>query len=212
MSFVDPKSGHTAPVLRETDVDRDPLVQFRLWYDQALGAGIRQPEAMTLATATRDGQPAARMVLLRGYDERGFVFYTNYDSRKGRELTDNPRAALVLYWSELDRQIRIEGRVERTSPAESDAYFASRPAGSQLGAWASPQSEVIANREVLELSSREHENTFRAGPVPRPSHWGGFRVVPDVIEFWQGQPNRLHDRLRYRRTQGSEWNLERLAP
>lgn len=205
-------NAHTSPVLRESDVDRDPFVQFGRWYEHALATKLLQPEAMALATATRDGKPSARMVLLRGYDERGFVFYTNYASRKGQELTDNPWATLVLYWPELDRQIRIEGRAEQLPAQESDAYFATRPVGSQLGAWASTQSAVIANREALEAEMREREAEFRAGPVPRPPHWGGFRVVPDVIEFWQGQPDRLHDRLRYRRAENGEWILERLAP
>jgi pyridoxamine 5'-phosphate oxidase len=167
---------------------------------------------MTLATATPDGRPSARVVLLRGHDENGFVFFTNYGARKGDELATNPRAALVFYWPEIDRQIRIEGRVERATPQESDAYFQSRPRGSQLGAWASPQSEVIASREVLEARLHEVEARYPEGPVPRPPFWGGFRVVPDSIEFWQEGPSRLHDRLRYVRLASGGWRLERLSP
>jgi pyridoxamine 5'-phosphate oxidase len=211
MSFVDPHISHPNPVLRESDVDADPFRQFRTWLEQALAANLPQPEGMTLATATPDGKPSARMVLLRGCDERGFVFYTNYDSRKGRELAANPFAALVLYWAELDRQVRIEGRVEQVTPEESDAYFRGRPRGSRQGAWASPQSQVIAGRDALERRMQEAQQTYPDGEVPRPPHWGGFRVVPDVIEFWQGQEDRLHDRLCYRRT-ADGWVIERLAP
>jgi pyridoxamine 5'-phosphate oxidase len=193
-------------------MDPNPFRQFRAWYERALSADLPQPEAMTMATATPDGRPSARMVLLRGHDEKGFVFFTNYDGRKGDELTANPRAALVFYWPELDRQIRIEGRVEKATPQESDAYWQSRPRGSQLGAWASPQSEVIESREVLEARLREAEARFGEGPVPRPPFWGGYRVVPEAIEFWQEGPSRLHDRLRYFRLPGGGWRLERLSP
>jgi pyridoxamine 5'-phosphate oxidase len=167
---------------------------------------------MTLATAAIDGRPSARMVLLRGHDERGFVFYTNYRSRKARELESNPWAALVFYWATLDRQVRIEGRVERTSPQESDEYFASRPKGSQLGAWVSAQSEIILSRSVLDSRMSKLEAQYENAKVPRPSHWGGFRLIPEAIEFWQGRPNRLHDRLRYRRLPQGGWVIERLAP
>jgi pyridoxamine 5'-phosphate oxidase len=215
MSIVDSRSlqCRTAVALRESDVDADPLRQFRRWYEEALVADIVQPEAMVLATATADGQPAARMVLLRGFDERGFVFFSNYDSRKGKELAANPQAALVFYWDLQDRQVRVEGRVERASAAESDAYFSSRPRGSRLGAWASPQSAVLSGREELDSQVRDVEARF-AGleMVPRPPNWGGFRVVPEVIEFWQGQPSRLHDRLCYRRQGDGTWQLQRLAP
>jgi pyridoxamine 5'-phosphate oxidase len=198
--------------LREADLDPDPFEQFRAWLEQALAARLPQPVAMTLATATADGKPSARLVLLRGFDARGFVFFTNYDSRKAQELESNPWAALVFYWPELDRQIRIEGRAERVSPEESDAYFRSRPRGSCLGAWASPQSRVIPNWEVLERRMDELAARYRDREIPRPPHWGGYRVLPVAIEFWQGRPNRLHDRLRYQLTEQGGWLLERLGP
>jgi pyridoxamine 5'-phosphate oxidase len=198
--------------LRETDLDVNPFNQFLSWLDQALAAKLPQPLGMTLATATADGRPSARLVLLRGFDERGFVFFTNYESRKARELENNPRAALVFYWAELDRQIRIEGDVERTSGEESDRYFQSRPLGSRLGAWASPQSQSIANRDMLDRRMEELAVQYPGPDVPRPAFWGGYRVIPTVIEFWQGQQNRLHDRLLYRRVEKDAWILERLAP
>ena len=197
--------------LSESELDPDPIRQFQRWFDDASGAGLIEPNAMTLATATRDGRPSARMVLLKGFDARGFVFYTNYESRKGGDLEQNPQAALVFFWVELERQVRVEGRVERATVEESDAYFASRPLGSQIGAWASAQSRVIADREPLERRAAELEAEYAGREVPRPPHWGGYRVVPDVIEFWQGRPSRLHDRLRYRWTDGS-WLVERLSP
>jgi pyridoxamine 5'-phosphate oxidase len=198
--------------LRETDVDPNPVNQFRSWLDQALAAHLPQPLGMALATATADGLPSVRLVLLRGFDERGFVFFTNYQSRKAREFEKNPQAALAFYWAELDRQVRIEGSVQRIAAEESDVYFHSRERGSRLGAWASPQSQVIANREALERRMEELAAKYGVGEVPRPPHWGGYRVIPTAIEFWQGQPNRLHDRLRYRRVNGDSWLLERLAP
>jgi pyridoxamine 5'-phosphate oxidase len=198
--------------LREQDVDPDPIVQFQHWYRQAEAAGLPLPEAMTLATATPDGRPSARMVLLRGCDAAGFVFYTNYHSRKARELTANPWGALVFYWPQLERQVRIEGRVEPLSAAQSDAYFRSRPRDSQLGAWVSPQSEVIAGREVLDRGLEEMRTRFAGVEVPRPPHWGGYRLAPEIIEFWQARQARLHDRLRYRRRPDGSWGLERLAP
>ena len=198
--------------LREADVCPNPFDQFRSWLDQALAARLPQPLGMALATATPDGQPSVRMVLLRGFDVRGFMFFTNYESRKAIELEANCRAALVFYWAELDRQIRIEGHVERISAEESDAYFRTRAAGSQLGAWASPQSQIIASRDVLERRMEELAAKYPESAIPRPPHWGGYRVIPATIEFWQGQPNRLHDRLRYRRLAGDTWCLERLAP
>ena len=197
--------------LSEADVDADPVVQFGRWFEQAEQGGLLEPHAMTLATATPDGRPSARMVLLRGFDQRGFCFYTNYQSRKGDELAANPLAALVFWWDKLERQVRVEGRVERTSRAESEAYFSSRPPGSQLSAAASPQSRVIDGRATLERRVTELATGQRDGQVPLPEFWGGYRLAHEVVEFWQGRPNRLHDRLRYRRA-GSGWKLERLAP
>jgi pyridoxamine 5'-phosphate oxidase len=199
-------------VLDARSFDPDPLVQFRRWYAEIVARGVEEPDAMALATASPDGTPSARMVLLNRYDERGFVFFTNYRSRKGGELAANPRAALVLHWPALDRQVRIEGAVERLDPGESDAYFDERPIGSRLSAIASPQSQVVASRAELERRVQELTARYRhGGRIPRPDHWGGFRVVPALIEFWQSAPHRLNDRLRYRR-QDQGWVLERLAP
>jgi pyridoxamine 5'-phosphate oxidase len=204
----------TPGALREADVDADPFVQFRRWLLAAEAAGLPEPgpSAMTLATAAKDGKPSARMVLLRGVDERGFAFFTNYESRKSRELDANPWAALVFYWPTLDRQVRIEGRIERVSAAESDDYFQTRERGSQLGAWASPQSQVILDRDTLERRMEAITAQYQDRPVPRPPHWGGYRVTPSMIEFWQGRANRLHDRLCYRRREDGTWLLQRLAP
>lgn len=208
--LADMRKEYTNRGLSEADAAADPFAQFKTWFDAALAANLPEPNAMTVATANADGAPSARIVLLKGFDERGFVFYTNYTSRKGQELAANPRAALIFYWAELERQVRIEGHVEQTSAAESDAYFASRPQGSRLGAWVSPQSQVIAEREVLDQRQHELEQTY-ADDVPRPPHWGGFLVVPHTVEFWQGRPSRLHDRLRYSLANGT-WQIERLAP
>ena len=197
--------------LREQDVDPDPLRQFLRWFDEARAAGLELPEAVVLATATRSGAPSARMVLLKGADERGFVFYSGYGSRKGRELAANPSAALLFYWHPLGRQVRIEGVVDRTGPEESDAYFRTRPAQSRLSAAASPQSEVIASREELEARVEELAGVHPARDVPRPEDWGGFRLAPRIYEFWQHRDDRLHDRLRYRRD-GDAWVVERLGP
>jgi len=195
----------------EEDLAADPIDQFRLWLEQAMALDPKEFTAMTLATADREGRPSARVVLLKGVDERGFVFYTHYDSHKGRELRENPRAALVFYWPAQDRQVRVEGTVEKTSRAESEAYFASRPLGSRVGAWASPQSRRISSREELERKVREAGERF-GEEVPLPPEWGGFRVHPETIEFWQGRPSRLHDRLCYSRDSEGHWRIERLAP
>jgi pyridoxamine 5'-phosphate oxidase len=202
---------YTVGTLAEDRVDPDPIRQFEAWLAEAVAAGMPEPSAMTLATATPDGAVSARIVLLRGLDRRGFTLYTNYDSRKGRDLAANPRAALVFHWVPMQRQVRVEGAVERVSPEESAAYFRTRPRGSRIGAWASPQSEVIPSREDLEREWARVDADHPGDDVPLPPFWGGFRVVPEVVEFWQGRPSRLHDRLRYRRS-GDVWVLERLAP
>ncbi len=198
--------------LDEKDCDPNPILQFARWYELAVSSAIRLPDAMTLATATPDGKPSARMVLLKGFDEHGFVFFTNYESRKARELDANPFVALILYWNELDRQIRIEGRVERISPVESDAYFETRPWGSQIGATISHQSQVIPSREPLEQKFRELTAAHPEERIPRPDFWGGYRVFPSSIEFWQGRLNRLHDRFLYSLAGSGEWRIERLSP
>ena len=197
--------------LNESDVDPNPLKQFEVWYGEALASGVPEADAMTLATATTDGAPDARIVLLKSFDGRGFVFFTNYQSRKAQELAANGRACLLFYWLPLKRQVRIEGTVEKVSAAESDDYFHTRPWGSKLGAWASDQSRVITSREDLEKRFAEFELEF-ADNVPRPPHWGGYRLAPTAIEFWQGRDNRLHDRIRYRLQQDKSWRIERLAP
>lgn len=201
--------------LIESDVDPDPIAQFGAWFGEAVAEGLREPNAMTLATVGSDGRPSARIVLLKGYDPRGFVFFTNYESRKGRELSANPHAALVFFWAELERQVRIEGTVESIDPGESSEYFNSRPLGSRLGALASRQSAVIPDRGVLDQRLAELEARTRAGEVPqRPDWWGGYRLTPVELEFWQGRSNRLHDRLRYRRDESSAsgWTIARLSP
>ena len=201
----------TRATLDESDVQTGPFRQFELWMREALERESGEPNAMTLATATRDGRPSARMVLLRWFDERGFVFYTNYESRKGRELAENPQAALVLYWGSLQRQVCITGRVARLTTEDSKTYFDSRPRGSRLGAWASHQSQIIGSRAELDERLRALEDRYPDDDIPLPPFWGGFRLVPDTIEFWQGRPNRLHDRLRFTRTEEG-WILERLSP
>jgi len=213
--------GHAVAALRqeyagmrldEGDVDTDPVTQFTRWFEQALAAHVPEPNAMTVATATRAGVPSARIVLLKGFDARGFVFYTNYEGRKGQELAENPVAALVFHWVELHRQVRITGAVEKVSRAESDAYFQSRPRGSRLGAWTSKQSSVLDGRAPLEARLAELTVQFGEGDIPLPPFWGGYRVIANAVEFWQGRPSRLHDRLRYARQPDDTWRIERLSP
>jgi pyridoxamine 5'-phosphate oxidase len=197
--------------LTEQGAGTDPIALFGKWYREAREAGLYLPESMAMATATEDGCPSVRQVLLKSFDERGFVTYTNYDSRKGLEIAENPRAALAVHWPILQRQVRINGRVKKTSEEESRAYFATRPRGSRIGAWASDQSSVLASREELERSFRDHQARFRGRDVPLPPFWGGYRVIPETIEFWQGRANRLHDRLRFTRTDDG-WSIDRLYP
>lgn len=212
-SIADLRKDYTLQGLHENDVDTNPFVQFKRWFDEARSSQLPEPNAMTLATTTQEGQPSARIVLLKDFDARGFVFYTNYNSHKGQELAENPQAALVFWWAELERQVRICGHVEKVSDTESDTYYYSRPISSRLGAWASEQSEVIENREVLEQRFKELESKYLDSYVPRPSHWGGLRVIPYEIEFWQGRPSRLHDRLRYTlNEEDGTWKIERLSP
>lgn len=202
----------TEPTLDERNVDHNPIRLFQRWFDAAIASGSRLPDAMTLATASKDGMPSARMVLLKEVDDDGFVFYTNYNSQKARELDENPRAALVMYWVQLDRQVRVEGSVDRVSAAESDEYFSTRPRESQIGALASPQSEVIESREVLEERFRDLDQLYREREVDRPAHWGGYRLKPERIEFWQNRTGRLHDRIVYDRQSDESWTIKRLAP
>ncbi|BDB25088.1 pyridoxine/pyridoxamine 5'-phosphate oxidase [Cupriavidus sp. TA19] len=197
--------------LTETDVAPDPMSQFKRWFDEAVTAKLPEPNAMTLATVGADGQPSARIVLLKGIDDRGFTFFTNYESRKGLDLAANPRAALLFHWVQLERQVRVEGIVEKVAEDESDAYFASRPLGSRVGAWASEQSREVPGRDVLEQRELEYRSKFGDNP-PRPPHWGGYRLVPTALEFWQGRPSRLHDRIVFRVQPGGAWQIVRLSP
>lgn len=206
------RQDYVAQGLRRADLDPDPIKQFSKWFGEAAAAQIRDVNAMCLATSTSDGIPSSRIVLLKAISENGFVFYTNYESAKANELAQNPRAALNFFWVQLERQIRINGTVEKTSREDSAKYFQSRPTGSQLGAWASHQSEVIPNREALEKKLAEVTDRFAGGTIPLPENWGGYRVVPETIEFWQGRTNRLHDRFRYSRQKDGIWIIERLAP
>jgi pyridoxamine 5'-phosphate oxidase len=210
MDIAERRRAYTRASLDVDTVARNPLDQFAQWFDDALKSELREPTAMAVATVGTDGRPAARMVLLKGFDARGFVFYTNYDSRKGRELAANPHASLLFYWADLERQIRIEGAIEQLAAADSDEYFRTRPLGARIGAWASPQSQVIGKGALM---ARVAEMGLRHGLDPtRPPHWGGYRVVPHELEFWQGRPSRLHDRVRYRKSAGDHWIIERLAP
>lgn len=199
-------------VLDERNVDPNPIDLFRRWFDAATRSGSRLPDSMTLATATKDGKPSARVVLLKQFDNDGFVFYTNYNSSKARELEENPRAALVMYWTVLDRQVRAEGSVARVSAAQSDEYFQTRPRESQLGALASPQSEVVESRDILEKRYAELDELYRERPIKRPDHWGGYILKPERIEFWQNRSGRLHDRILYQRDSSGSWSIQRLAP
>ena len=201
----------TQPLL-ESDLDPNPFAQFARWFEEAREAQPQLPESMTLATAGLDGVISARTVLLKGFDGRGFVFYTNYNSRKGAQIHDNPLAALCWFWPVLDRQVRAEGAIVKVTEEESDAYWVTRPRGSQLGAWASDQTKIILGRGALEERFRELETTYRGIAVPRPPHWGGYRVIPNIIEFWQGRSDRLHDRFVYRLRESKDWEIERVSP
>jgi pyridoxamine 5'-phosphate oxidase len=211
-TIADIRKEYKLQTLSEKDILPDPLAQFDKWWQEAIHAGIDEPNAMTLATASADGMPDARIVLLKGFSEKGFAFYTNYQSVKGQQLLENPRAALVFFWKELERQVRISGLVSLASGKMSDDYFNSRPEGSQIGAWASPQSEPIESREWLEENERMMEREFNGKTIPRPPHWGGYLVRPVRMEFWQGRPSRLHDRLLYSLQPTGAWKIERLAP
>ena len=212
MNLANLRDEYTSVGIDRDDLASDPFIQFSQWFQTILTTGIAEPNAMTVATATPDGHPSARVVLLKGFDERGFVFYTNYEGRKASELNINPWASAVFFWVELHRQVRIEGEVEQVSAEESDAYFASRPRGSQIGAWASHQSSILPDRHELEARVAALEAQWHNQPIPRPPFWGGYRIVPSTVEFWQGRASRLHDRLRYRRTADGIWVIERLSP
>ena len=212
MHVADLRQNYARDGLHEDDVHDDPLQQFATWFQEAAEAEIREPNAMILGTVSPDGRPSARVVLLKIFDGKSFTFFTNYTSRKGTELIASGFASLVFWWEPLERQVRIEGRVEKISPEASDEYFYSRPRKSQLGAWASPQSEAIADREVLEQNFVALEAEYQDKKIPRPDHWGGFQVIPDQIEFWQGRPSRLHDRLAFSLAEDGSWSRQRLAP
>jgi pyridoxamine 5'-phosphate oxidase len=210
-SIADIRKDYALHSLNENDIAADPIEQFTRWWNDAINSKVIEVNAMTLATSTKDGKPSARIVLLKDYDERGFVFYTNYESHKGKELDENPNAALIFFWKEIERQIRIEGTVEKVSAEESDAYFNSRPEGSRIAAWASPQSKKINNRNLLEQNVNNYKEEFK-NSIPRPPHWGGYRVMPLKIEFWQGRTSRLHDRIEFTKSSEGSWKAERLAP
>ena len=211
-AIADIRKEYTSETLLETDVAATPIQQFQKWWNQVIASDTLEPNAMTLCTASADGLPAARIVLLKGFDENGFVFFTNYKSYKGKQLDENPKACLLFFWKELERQVRIVGLVTKLSDADSDAYFQSRPVGSRIGAWASPQSAIIENRSWLEKEVEKRKEEFSDGQVPRPPHWGGYCVKPVIIEFWQGRASRLHDRIQYTLEEAGGWKIERLAP
>ena len=211
-TIADIRKDYMLQSLLETNAQKDAIEQFSAWWQDAINSKIDEVNAATLCTATIDGKPAGRIVLLKGFDSEGFVFFTNYNSNKGKELEANPQACLVFFWKELERQIRIDGTIQKISDAENDEYYFSRPVGSQVGAWASPQSSVIENREVIEKNVEKYQNEFAEKPISRPSHWGGYRITAKCLEFWQGRPSRLHDRLRYTLQENGVWKIERLAP
>lgn len=211
-AIADLRIDYSSQTLLEDSVATQPIAQFQTWWDQVIATEISEPNAMTLATASADGFPSARIVLLKGFDEEGFVFYTNYNSYKANQLDENPKACLVFFWKELERQVRISGIVTRVTEEESDIYFHSRPVGSRIGAWASPQSQSIENREWLEQVFEKKKEEFRQGEIPRPPHWGGYRLKPVIVEFWQGRFSRLHDRIQYTLDENGAWKIERLAP
>ena len=211
-SIADIRKNYSQQTLLESDADKNPVVQFSKWWNEAIASEIDEVNAMTLATASADGMPSARIVLLKGFTNEGFVFFTNYESFKGQQMAENPKACLVFFWKELERQVRITGLIQKISAAESDAYFISRPKGSQVGAWASPQSRVIESRDWLDNQYKKLEAEKQEIALDRPPHWGGYIVKPVIVEFWQGRPSRLHDRLQYTLQENGGWNLERLAP
>ena len=211
-SIADIRKDYQLQSLLETDVADNPFEQFNRWWDDAINSELDEVNAMTLATASTTGMPSARIVLLKSATADGFIFFTNYNSHKGKELEENPFACLVFFWKELERQIRITGTIEKISAAESDEYFYSRPVGSRIGAWASPQSSVIPSRKTIETNIVKYEQEFAGTKITRPPHWGGYIVKPTLIEFWQGRPNRLHDRIQYSKTQEGSWKFDRLAP
>ena len=211
-SIADIRKDYKLQILNEIDIENNAINQFGKWWSDAIDSQIDEVNAMTLATATNEGKPSARIVLLKGFNERGFVFFSNYDSHNGKELINNPQACMVFFWKELERQIRIEGMIEKVSSEESDAYFLSRPVSSQIGAWSSPQSSVILNRKVLEDNVTRYSQQFSTEQLVRPDNWGGYRLKPTLIEFWQGRSSRLHDRLQYTLQDDTTWKIERLAP